>query len=98
MIANAENLETCYEKALQCAELVLEGGRSAAEVVVDFTGGTKAMTAALTLATVGNGFTFSYVGGRERSKEGRGVVTTGSERIVRRRDPFALYAVHERLR
>jgi CRISPR-associated protein (TIGR02710 family) len=98
MIPDAEDLEVCYEKALQCAEVALEGGRPAADVVVDFTGGTKAMTAALTLATVGKGFTFSYVGGRERSKEGRGVVTTGSEQIMRRRDPFVLYAVHERRR
>lgn len=98
MIADAEDLEACYASALQCAEIALEAGRQAADVVVDFTGGTKAMTAALTLATVGKGFAFSYVGGRERSKEGRGVVTTGSERIVRRRDPFVLYAVHERRR
>jgi CRISPR-associated protein (TIGR02710 family) len=98
MIADAENLETCYEKALECAEIAVDEGRSAADVVVAFTGGTKALTAALTLATVGRGFTFSYVGGRERSKDGRGVVTTGSERIVRRRDPFVLYAVHERRR
>jgi CRISPR-associated protein (TIGR02710 family) len=98
MIPDAEDLEICYEKALECAEVALKEGRSAADVVVDFTGGTKAMTAALTLATVGKGFTFSYVGGRERSKEGRGIVMTGGERIVRRRDPFVLYAVHERRR
>jgi CRISPR-associated protein (TIGR02710 family) len=98
MIPDPEDLESCYAIALECAEIAVEGGRWAADVVVDFTGGTKAMTAALTLATVGKGFAFSYVGGRERSKEGRDVVTTGSERIVRRRDPFVLYAVHERRR
>lgn len=98
MTTDAEDLEACYEAALRCADLALAGGRSAAEVVVDFTGGTKAMTAALALATVGKGFTFSYVGGHARSKEGRGVVVTGSERIVQRRDPFVLYAVHERRR
>ena len=98
MVDDSEDLEDCYESALQCAEKALKEGRSAADVVVDFTGGTKAMTAALALATVGKGFAFSYVGGSERSKEGRGVVTTGSERIVRRRDPFVLYAVHERRR
>lgn len=98
MLTDAEDLVACYEAALRCTELALEGGRPASEVVVDFTGGTKAMTAALTLATVGKGFTFSYVGGRERSKDGRGVVMTGSERIVRRQDPFVLYAVHERRR
>jgi len=98
IIADPEDLEACYSKALECAEIAIEDGRSAADVVVDFTGGTKAMTAALTLATVGKGFAFSYVGGRERSKEGRGIVMTGSERLVRRRDPFVLHAVHERRR
>ena len=98
IVDDPEDLENCYAIALRCADLALQGGRPAADVIVDFTGGTKAMTAALTLATVGQGFAFSYVGGRERSKEGRGVVTTGSEQIVRRRDPFVLYAVNERRR
>jgi len=95
---DAQDVLACYEAALQCADLALAGGRPAAEVVVDFTGGTKAMSAALALATVGNGFMFSYVGGSTRSYQGRGVVVSGSERIVQRRDPYMLYAVHERRR
>lgn len=93
-----EDLVTCYADALRCATLVQSAGMPAAGVAVDITGGTKVMSAALALATVGMGFSFAYVGGRERSKEGRGVVVTGSESIVRRADPFAVYAVEERKR
>jgi CRISPR-associated protein (TIGR02710 family) len=93
-----ENLVTCYADALECTALVEAVGVPAARVAVDFTGGTKVMSAALTLATVGKGFSFAYVGGRERSKGGRGVVVTGSEAIVHRDDPFAVYAVEERKR
>ena len=41
MIADAEDIEPCYAGALQCADLSLEGGRSAADVIVDVTGGTR---------------------------------------------------------
>jgi CRISPR-associated protein (TIGR02710 family) len=93
-----EDLVICYADALECASLVEADGVPAAHVAVDFTGGTKVMSAALALATVGKGFSFAYVGGRERSKGGRGVVVTGSEAIVHRADPFAVYAVEERKR
>src|SRR5262245_28436204 len=43
-------------------------------VVVDFTGGTKCMSAALALQAHRWRCQFSYVGGSERTKEGVGVV------------------------
>lgn len=98
LVDDPQDLTHCYERALRCAELALAGGRSPGEVLVDFTGGTKAMTAALVLATIGRGFGFSYVGGTARTKEGRGVVETGAETIIRRGDPFLLFAVEERKR
>lgn len=93
-----EDLVICYAEALRCADLVQSAGFPASQVAVDFTGGTKVMSAALALATVGRGFTFAYIGGKDRSKAGRGVVVTGSEWVVRRADPFAVYAVEERKR
>jgi CRISPR-associated protein (TIGR02710 family) len=98
LVEDPQDLTLCYEQAIRCAELALAGGRTPADVVVDFTGGTKAMTAALVLATVGRGFKFSYVGGTERTKRGQGVVVTGAEAIVQRGDPFVLFAVEERKR
>ncbi|MCP9453475.1 MAG: TIGR02710 family CRISPR-associated CARF protein [Nitrospira sp.] len=93
-----QDLVTCYAEAIRCAEHLADLHIPAERVAVDFTGGTKVMSAALALATVGKGFSFVYVGGRERSKEGRGVVITGSEAIIRRDDPFAVFAVEERRR
>lgn len=93
-----QDLVTCYADAMRCTALVAELNLAPAQVAVDFTGGTKVMSAALALATVGKGFSFVYVGGGERSKEGRGVVITGSETIVHRDDPFAVFAVEERRR
>lgn len=98
MTANAEDLEDCYTKALECAEIVLDRERPPAQMVVDLTPGTKAMTAALTLATAGRGFAYSYVGGGERSKKGGGVVVSGTERVLHRRDPLILHAVDEHRR
>jgi len=93
---NPEDIVACYTDALSCADLVTTAGYGPSDVAVDFTGGTKVMSAALALATVGKGFTFAYVGGRERSKDGIGVVLAGSETIVRRADPFVLLQVDER--
>jgi CRISPR-associated protein (TIGR02710 family) len=93
-----QDLVTCYAEAIRCAEQIADLHIPPERVAVDFTGGTKVMSAALALATVGKGFSFVYVGGRERSKEGRGVVITGSESIIHRDDPFAVFAVEERRR
>lgn len=58
------------------------------EVVVDFTGGTKCMTAALALAAQRWRCRFSYVGGDERTKDGIGVVVNGKERILNTANPW----------
>lgn len=57
-------------------------------VVVDFTGGTKVMSAALALAARRWKCTFSYVGGEERSKSGLGVVVSGRERHFHQLNPW----------
>lgn len=93
-----EDLIHCYEKALQCAAWIEGLGIPPEQVIVDYTGGTKAMTAALALATVGKGFQFSYVGGQERTKGGLGVVVSGTEVIKAGLDPWQLFAVEERRR
>lgn len=57
-------------------------------VVVDFTGGTKVMSAALALVARCWRCTFAYVGGQERTKSGVGVVETGAERVVHSANPW----------
>lgn len=65
---------------------------------MDYTGGTKTMTAALVLATVSRGFRFSYVGGSRRTKGGLGIVESGSEEVRLGPNPWELFAVQERQR
>ncbi len=93
---DAENLVHCYEKALQAAAWIESQGIPPDQVVVDYIGGTKAMTAALALATIGRGYLFSYVGGIERDKDGLGVVLTGAEVVRSGIDPWHLFAVEEK--
>ena len=58
------------------------------EVITDFTGGTKAMTAGLALAAARWPCQISYVGGTERTKDGVGIVVSGKEQIVHAQNPW----------
>ena len=64
------------------------GKGEAFEVVADFTGGTKCMSAALALVARRWKCMFSYVGGTERTKNGVGVVVDGKEQIVNVSNPW----------
>lgn len=57
-------------------------------VIVDFTAGTKCMTAALALVAHRWDCNYSYVGGQHRTKEGIGTVESGSERVVHAANPW----------
>ena len=58
------------------------------EVVVDVTGGTKCMSAAIALVARRWNCTFRYVGGDRRTKEGLGVVEDRAERIYHYANPM----------
>ena len=58
------------------------------DVLVDLTGGTKVMVAALMLATIHRARRFIYVGGNTRDRQGVGVVVTGAERPVHFFNPW----------
>lgn len=98
LVEDINDLAHCYQRALACADWMAKQAVPAAEVIVDYTGGTKTMTAALVLATVSKGFQFSYVGGTRRTKEGLGVVESGSEEIRLGPNPWDLFAIQERQR
>ena len=75
------------------------------EITIDFTGGTKPMTAGLVLASTGDKYTdsynYSYVGSKMsenaevRNKDGVGIVISGHEQIKPQKDPYDTYAVLE---
>jgi CRISPR-associated protein (TIGR02710 family) len=58
------------------------------EVVVDFTGGTKAMSAALVLCARVWECRLAYVAGKHREKGGVGIVATGSEFVIEESNPW----------
>lgn len=94
---NHEDLTSCYEAARKACNWVKNKIKSKKDkLIVDYTGGTKVMSAALVLATVDCGCKFSYVGGRKRNKGGLGVVITGSEEVREERTPWEVLKVEKR--
>jgi CRISPR-associated protein (TIGR02710 family) len=68
------------------------------DLMVDYTGGTKSMSAALVLATIEYVHRYSYVGGVERDKGGVGVVIDGRERMWYVQNPWKALSQEERKR
>jgi CRISPR-associated protein (TIGR02710 family) len=58
------------------------------DAVVDFTGGTKCMSAALSLVSRRWPCAFSYVGGTERTRGGTGIVVSGKEETLVTQNPW----------
>ncbi len=90
-----EDLDKCYVEAQKCREKLEEWQVDAKDVVVDYTGGTKNMSVAVALATIRYNYRFSYVGGKERTKEGLGIVKSGAEEIKTGGSPWTLFAIEE---
>ena len=63
------------------------------DLIVDYTGGTKTMSAALVLATINEPVEYSYIGGQVRNKEGLGTVLDGSEAVLLNPNPWDALAV-----
>ncbi|RLC91995.1 MAG: TIGR02710 family CRISPR-associated protein [Chloroflexi bacterium] len=94
---SAELLWECYKTLLDQLPQKLQTWRiEPRDLVVDYTGGTKTMSAALVLATIDLGCSYSYVGGVERDKGGIGVVLDGKERMWYVDNPWDDMAVFER--
>lgn len=89
------DLIRCYEDALKCVNKLKSLGYETDDIVVDYTGGTKTMSVALGLACVAQGYSFSYVSGHQRTKEGLGTVVDGTEEVRTGISPWSLFAVEE---
>lgn len=96
LVDNVNDLLHCHERAEEAVQRVIQKGFKNNEVIVDYTGGTKNMSVAIALATVSHGFSFSYVGGEERSKNGIGIVVNGREEVFRNINPWDFLAVEEK--
>jgi CRISPR-associated protein (TIGR02710 family) len=98
ILDNANDLLHCHAKAEEAVERVIRRNFKGQDVVVDYTGGTKNMSVALSLAAISHGFIFSYVGGTERTKDGVGIVVNGCERVYQSVNPWDFLAIEERKR
>ncbi len=96
-VADPERLTNCYaEIHKRIGSWLKEYALCREEVGIGYTGGTKVMTAALTLAAVEHLIDrFIYVGGTQRDDNGRGVVRSGFESIKSDRNPLRVRAVRE---
>lgn len=86
----------CYKSARRCIDRVSKEDISPEDVLVDYTGGTKVMTAALILASAGYPYRFNYVGGDRRNKGGVGTVIAGYEKMFAEMSPWSIFAEEER--
>lgn len=89
-LPDGQDLASCLDRLRQLTPEVgawVERG-SGFRVVVDFTGGTKCMSAAIALQASRWPCLFSYVGGSERTKDGVGIVVSGSEKVVHQANPW----------
>lgn len=89
-----QNLEASVAELLREIPRLLDlWGLSFSDLVGDYTGGTKSMSAALVLALAERGCPYSYVGGKSRSKDGLGVVQDGHESMLFHINPWDALAV-----
>ncbi|MFN4244121.1 MAG: TIGR02710 family CRISPR-associated CARF protein [Tepidisphaerales bacterium] len=93
VLRDPEDLATCVEDARTLTDHVTrwcDHHGEKAKVLVDFTGGTKIMSAALALVSQRWPCEFSYIGGTSRTKDGTGVVQPESEQVKRCANPMDL--------
>ncbi|MCD6161675.1 MAG: TIGR02710 family CRISPR-associated protein [candidate division Zixibacteria bacterium] len=91
-IKDPADLPKCYRKCIEAFEDIRTTGLESKDIIADPTGGTKIMSAALLLAAIDLGVKVSYVSGEFRTKDGRGIVVDGSEKIVYNSHPYDIIA------
>jgi CRISPR-associated protein (TIGR02710 family) len=97
LINNPADLTECFVIAETAMQKLLSLQYPARAIRVDYTAGTKNMTAALALASSPYHITYSYVSG-DRTKGGLGTVKDGTEETVLAQNPWETFAIFERRR
>ena len=96
-VEDPQNMETCLENLAglekESAEWIENGDDY--EITIDFTGGTKCMSASLVLFAQNWDCKFSYVGGTQRSKNSVGIVLDGKEQIINNPNPWIYLGYQE---
>ena len=87
-----ENLLNCYKTALDAVKRVISKGYEKDNIIVDYTGGTKNMSVALSLVAINYCCKFSYIGGE---REGPTIVIDGKEKVFECDNPWDYLAINE---
>ena len=88
-VDDVEDLLDCHQQVVGAIDWLLrECGLAPSACAIDYTGGTKNMSAAAVLAGTPMGTRFSYIGGQHRDKDGLGIVQPGHERPIRHPNPW----------
>ncbi len=89
-VPDAQDFTGCVERLRELGEQVDQWRARGIDhtVIVDFTGGTKCMSASLALVARQWHCGFSYIGGEQRNKGGVGVVVSGKEKIMHFQNPW----------
>ena len=94
---NPGDLAVCYEVLRRrIPEWLSDRDLQPEQVCVDITGATKPMSAGLAMAGAEHFSHFSYVTGKERDKEGLGIVISGTEYVLFASNPWDKLATRER--
>ena len=95
-VSNHEDIESCYKEMRDGISRWLRDRQlEDNDVRVDYTGGTKAMSAALALASVERFGDFKYIASYRRAKDGLGQGVSGFEHHARSSNPWNALAVRE---
>ena len=84
--------------AFKTASQIIKELKADYEIWIDYTGGTKSMSAGLVIAGLNEGCKFVYVGAvndNGRNKEGLGIVKDGFEDVLPQANPYELFAKPE---
>jgi len=95
-LTDPESLTVCYKEIREGMNALIKKWNLPLEQInLDYTGGTKTMSAAIVLAAAENLSHFSYIGGSDRDKGGIGVVINGKERRYIQSNPWKELAIRE---
>lgn len=95
-LKDADDLNTCYQQIrVALRDWIERRSLRNDDLYFDLTGGTKPMSAALTLAAVERIPSYHYVSG-DREKDGLGTVISGTEKAVTGLNPWTQIAIRQR--
>lgn len=96
-LSNHQDLLTCVRDIRNGIDKAFDilGFPQDTVLIADITGGTKVMSSALTLVMMEYSSQFTYIGGKERTKDGLGTVVDGHEVFMPFDNPWEIMAFRE---